>query len=178
MTARIFTLILGAALLAAPFALADADGSGNRVIVIGNDGEHATVTLDGNHLQVVSVEDGDVSVHEIDFSHLSEIIDGAVSAAMEGLDEVFDEELNIRVDSDNMIHMSHGDQACAVNISVLAQELSNTLAEVHRNVGRELKHTRRVHHGHEQETTEDLKAELDQLRAELDRLKDELKDVH
>jgi len=178
MTPKHILILIATVLLAAPFALADNDS--HRLVVIGDGSNQATVKIDGNQLHVVAIDDGEVSVHEFDFSQLGEIIDEAVSAAMVGLEDAFDEDLTIHVDDDHMVHVSHGDQACAFNMQLLAHELKNTLAGIHANIDLELHgaggvHTHREHEAHD--STAELRMELDRLKAELRSLEKELDEV-
>ena len=110
-------------------ALADSvpDHDGGRLVVIGENGDHATVTLDGSRLHVVTVEDGDVAVHEFDFTLLGEIFDDAFGAALEGVDEALDaledQDLNISFCDD---HDDYDDDA------ELKAEIDELRAEIER----------------------------------------------
>jgi hypothetical protein len=150
------------------------DTDGGRLVVVGDDGGQATVTFEDGRLQVVAVDDGAVSVHEFDMTQLGELIDGAVAQALAGLDGALDEDLSIRVEDGTMIHVSHGDRACAVNLQILGQEIRNSLSAMHVEIGRELRHADGVGDADGQDELEDLQSDLEELKAELDSLRDDL----
>ncbi len=174
MTTRIIFLIFSVSLLAAPLALAGDDQDSRRVVVIGDDGEHTTLTINGNRMKVVASDGSDVTVHEFDFSQLGELINSTVSAAMAGLED----DLSIQLD-DEMLQVTHGDQACAVNMEIVAQELRHSLANLHEHLNFNMSnaHAHAQDRDHELSDTEELQAELDRLKAELGNLREELDEI-
>jgi len=173
----IFTLLLVASL-----AVAGERDCQQRLVIIGDDGDEATVTFTGNRLQVVAIEDGSRSVHEFDFSCLEGLIDEAVNSAMAGLETAFEDlerqDISISLEDANQIVISHGDQIAAFNLEILAAQLEQTLANINFDFGRELGGSEFVHGADEQSETEQLREELDNLKAELARLQSDLQRVH
>lgn len=171
-----------ALLLVGSAAVAGEPDCRQRVVIVGEDGDEATVTLTGSRLQVVTIEDGDQAVHEFDFSCLGGLIDEAVTSAMVGLESALEdlerEEISIHMDDMDQIVISHGDQVAAFNLQVLAAQLEQTLAHFHVDLERELGAIEFVDGADEQDEAEQLREELDNLKAELDRLRGDLQRVY
>jgi len=167
--------------LVASLAVAGERDCQQRLVIVGDDGNEATVTFNGNRLRVVATEDGNSSVHEFDFSCLEGLIDEAVTSAMAGLEAAFEDlerqEISIGMDGPDQIVISHGDQTAAFNLEVLAAELERTLADIHLDFGRELEPDEFVQITSEQDEAEQLREELDNLKAELARLRSDLQRV-
>jgi hypothetical protein len=83
--AAAFSVTAGAALADAPDPAAKDRGPA-RVVILGEDDQHVTLTFDGNQLQIVGVDRDEVEVTTIDLEELGQKIDEAVSAAMQGLE--------------------------------------------------------------------------------------------
>ena len=172
----ILTLVLATSL-----AFAGERDCQQRLVIVGDDGDEATVTFSGNRLQVVAIEDGDRTVHEFDFSCLEGLIDEAVTSAMAGLEAAFEDleqqEISIGMDGPDQIVISHGDQMASFNLEVLAAQLERTLADIHLDFDLELEPDEFVHDANERNEAEQLREELDNLKAELARLQSDLQRV-
>jgi hypothetical protein len=176
---RRHTILTTAAILALALtgtALADDDPATNhRMVILGDGGDHATVTLDGSHLQVVSVESGVHRVHEIDLSMLGAIIDGAVSNALSQLDREFTGE--IEVDADHQVHIRRDHGTHTIDLSGVAARLEASLAHLHAELDREFGHWDADHEDEERDEAAELREELDALKQELRDLRRALRDL-
>jgi hypothetical protein len=161
-------------------ALADNDERthGERLIVISDGDQEATITLDGSWLEVVARDGSDVSVHGFDFSELGMLIDDALDGAFDGfavaMEDFHAEDIAIAMDDDHTMICQRGGAVHEYDLSEVSRFVETTLAEVMADLEWELEGRHDVHRHSEQSAEAELQAEIDELRAEIDRLRDDL----
>lgn len=74
----LLTTVMAAGMFLAATITAAGEPQQHQLVVVGDDGEHVTVTLDGSALEIVSIVDGEVDVVAFDFSLLESVIDDAL----------------------------------------------------------------------------------------------------
>lgn len=169
LTARI--LVCALALTFASAALAGDPASQRNVVIVGDDGGKATITLDGSRLTVTTEDGDDVAVKEIDLEQVAGLIDGALDEALAGLDAAFDElaeaDIDVRVAPDHRVMVRSGDKTTTIDLAEVMSSVSAALGDIEVVAS-------------EDETTGDaaeeaqLRAQIAALRAEIDSLRAEL----
>lgn len=158
-------------------ALAGTDPEPRRITIVDGDGHEHVITLSGSAIEVVSEEDGELSVHAFDFAGLEPVLDDVLDEAMTGLDEAMAElealDLSISVDGD-MIVMEHGDAVHAVNVQFLSETVGEMIGEVMAEFDGSV--TIDID-DHDHGGWQDLDRETEELRAEVRALKKELKEL-
>ncbi len=164
---RLKTLVAGFVLLAATATFAGDDGGKRNVVIVGDNGEKATLTLDGSRLTVTAEEDGDISVREVDLAEIAAMVDDALAGAMVGmeaaLDALAESDIEVRVDPEHRV-VVHADGA---STAIDLDEVMAAVSEAMDGIAVELDGNG--------EDEEQLQQEITALRAEIDALRSELK---
>ncbi len=163
---RLRILVAGVALLASVAAFAGDDGPRN-VVIVGENGEKATLTLDGSRLTVTAEEGNDISVHEVDLAEVAAMVDEALEGAMVGLQAALDglaeQDIQVRVDPDHQFVVEADGQTTSIDLD----EIMNAVAQAMDDISVDIE-------GVDLEEAE-LQEEIAALRAEIDQLRSELK---
>lgn len=163
---RFRILVAGVALLASVAAFAGDDGPRN-VVIVGENGEKATLTLDGSRLTVTAEEGDDVSIREVDLAEVAAMVDEALEGAMVGLQAALDglaeQDIQVRVDPDHQVVVAADGQTTTIDLD----EIMNAVAQAMDDISVDIE-------GVDMEEAE-LQEEIEALRAEIDQLRSELK---
>jgi hypothetical protein len=163
---RLGILVVGFTLLFGIDALAAEGGGKRNVVVVGDNGEKATFTLDGTRLTVTAEEGDDISVKEVDLAEIATMVEDALSGAMVGMSAALDalaaSDIQVRVDPEHQLVV----QADGKSTTVDLDEVMNALSAAMDDVAVEFDD-----HGADEG---ELQQEIDALRAEIDKLRAEL----
>jgi len=174
-----------------------------RVVVVGDDGEEATLTLDGGKLRVKAVSDGDVEIHEIDIAEIGVMVDEILGDVLGGLEDVFGEmaenNIEVRCEDENRLVISGDGHTTTLDVEEMMEELHETLEDVFTELEAEFgdiggahfgEHAHERHERHERHEApswqdddrddaegeaEALREEIAQMRREIRKLRDEIK---
>ncbi len=160
-------LVAGFTLLAAAGVFASEDHGKRNVVIVGENGEKATLSLDGSRLTMTAEEGDDISVREIDLAEIAAMVDDALAGAMVSVQAAFDalaeQDIQVRVDPEHRIVMEAEGNTTTIDLD----EVMATVAEALDGVATEF-----------DDASADeaaLQHEIDVLRAEIDELRSELK---
>lgn len=169
-------LVCAFVLTVATAALAGDHPSHRNVVIVGDDGDKATITLDGSRLTVTAEEGDDISVKEIDLAEVANLVGDALDDALASLGVALDElsaaDIDVRVDPANRVVVRSGDQTTTVDLAEVMASVSAALKDLEVVVT-------------DDEATDDaagddaaeeaqLRAEIKALQAEIDALEAEL----
>lgn len=163
---RLSILVLGLALLAGHPALGGDDGGKRNVVVVGENGEKATFTLDGSRLTVTAEEGDDISVQEVDLAEIAAMVDDALAGAMVGmeaaLDALAESDIEVRMDPDHQLVVRADGESTTIDLD----EVMAAVAAAMDDIAVEFDADTADEGALEQEIA-DLRAEIESLRAEL-----------
>lgn len=127
-------LVCALLLTLATAALGGDHPSHRNVVIVGDDGEKATVTLDGSRLTVTAQDGDDVSVKEIDLAEVAHLVGDALDDALAGLgvalDELGDTDVDVRVDADHRVVVRSGDETTTIDLAEVMASVSGALADL------------------------------------------------
>jgi antitoxin component of MazEF toxin-antitoxin module len=162
---RVF--VAGLFLFAAAVAFAGDDGGKHNVVIVGENGEKATLTLDGSRLTVTAEEGDDISVKEVDLAEIATMVDDALAGAMVGVQAAFDalaeQDIQVRVDSEHQIVVEADGETTKIDLDEVLDEVAAAMDQAAREFDED------------SADEAELQQEIDALRAEIDKLRSELK---
>jgi hypothetical protein len=160
-------LVAGFVLFAAAVAFAGDDGGKHNVVIVGENGEKATLTLDGSRLTVTAEEGDDISVKEVDLAEIATMVDDALAGAMVGVQAAFDalaeKDIQVRVDPEHQIIVDADGETTTIDLDEVMDAVAAAMDKV------------AVEYDESSADEAELKQEIDALRAEIDKLRSELK---
>lgn len=191
------TLLLatcGVLVAAAPALARDRDDAVDRretrrVVIVGDDGQEATVTLDGSRLRVIATDGDEVQVEEIDLSEIGALVNEAITEAMRGvndaLDHLADHDFSMHVSPERRIRVESDMADLEFDMDEILAEVEASVNEAMRELQRELdSHADRDRHRHERvapgrvaedEEMAGLREEIDALQREIRQLRAEIR---
>ena len=176
MSARIITATLLILAIVAAAALADEPAekeSPSRMVIVGDDDEKITVTLDDGELVITSEDEDGTSVHMVDMTQIGMM----VGEALEGLDEVLagmaDMQLDMHMGNDNRLNLSWEDETFELDVNEIMVQVNEALSEGLAEIRSE--DWTSVHARDRSER--ELREELRELKAELRELRREIRDL-
>jgi hypothetical protein len=162
-----FALLL--LLIALPAAATAADRNDRSFVVVGDDGDRVSLTIEGGELTLVTDEDGRTSVRIVDLEQIGTLVSQGLEDALAA---VRDMQLEVHMGGDNMLAFSHDDETVELDVNALVQEIGEMLqhgfAEVEHGdwvVSRDRDRTE----AELRRELRDLKREMRELRRELER---------
>lgn len=163
---RIKLLVACWTLAAAAFAAAE---DGRTVVIVGDKGDKATITLDGTRLTVTAQDGDNVSVSEVDLSAVAAVVgdalEGAVSGIQAALDELADRDVEVSVDTEHQVVVQVDGKTTTFDLDEVMTAVAGAVDEL----GEEMDGASK--------DDEELQQEIDALRAEITRLRAELAKV-
>jgi hypothetical protein len=164
---RFRIIVAGLAIMAAAAAHAGDDGGKRNVVIVGENGEKATLTLDGSRLTVTSQDGDDISVKEVDLGEIASMVDSALSDAMVEVQAAFDslaeKDLEVRVDPEHQLVVKADGETTTIDLDEVMNAVTQALDGV------------AIESAGDSADEADLQREIDALRAEIDELRSELK---
>jgi hypothetical protein len=165
--ARFRILVACLTLLTTVAAFAGDDGGKHNVVVVGDDGDKATFTIDGSRLTVTAEDGDDITVKEIDLAEISALVDDALDGALVGLESALDalaeSDIQVRVDPEHRIVVSADGETTTIDLQEMMDAVSAAMDKVE------------VETDDQSADEVELQREIDALRAEIDKLRSELK---
>lgn len=162
---KIFAILL--ALVSVTAAFAGDDGAKRNVVIVGDDGDKATISIDGSLLTVTAEDGDDITVKEIDLAEIAALVGDALDEAMVGLDSALDElaasDIQVRVDPEHRIVVDADGETTTIDLHEVMDAVAAAMDHVDADVA---------------DVTADeaeLQREIASLRAEIDKLRAELK---
>ncbi len=178
MTLALMALALPSLLLAAePETDKKSDTDESSVVIIGDDGEEISLSLEDGELTVVTTEDGKTTTHIMDMDAMGVLAADAVDDAFLGMEDVFEElqdmQFQVRMGQDNRLNLSYADTEFELDMDqVMAQVASAVqlgLQEI--NTAEWTDHRSRW----DEVSDDELRDELDNLKDEMEELRRELR---
>jgi len=164
---RLRILVAGFALFAAVAAFAGDDGGKRSVVIVSENGEKATLSLDGSRLTVTAEEGDDISVKEVDLAEIATMADDALAGAMVGVQAAFDalaeRDIQVRIDPEHQIVVEADGEITKIDLDEVMAAVAEAMDEI------------AVEFDDNSADEADLQHEIDALRAEIDKLRSELK---
>jgi hypothetical protein len=173
LTLILLALALPAMLLAAePETDKDSDKNDSTVVIIGDDGEELTLSLEDGELTVVTSENGKTTTHIVDMEVMGLLAADAVDEAMVGMEGVFEElqdmQFQFRMGQDNRLNLSYDDTEFELDMDQVMAQVASAV-----ELGlQEINTAEWTEHRSRWDEVSD-----DELRDELDNLKDEMEDL-
>ena len=158
----------------------DADRS--TVVILGDDGEEVTITLEDGTLTMISQENGKTSTRIMDMEAVGLLAADAVDGALMGMEDVFaeleDMQFQFRMGQDNRMNLSFDDSEFELDLDQVMTQVASAvqvgLSEI--NTSEWASHQARwddVSDDELRDELDSLKDEMKELRRELRRLKDQ-----
>ncbi len=178
LTLILMTMALPALLFAGePETDKRSDKDESNVIIIGDDGEEISLSLEDGELTVITKEDGKTTTHIMDMDAMGLFAADAVDEALIGMEDVFDElqdmQIQFRMGQDNRLNLSYADTEFELDMDqVMAQVASAVelgLQEI--NTAEWTEHRSRW----DEVSDDELRDELDNLKDEMEELRRELR---
>lgn len=163
---RLRFLVIGLAILPVHPALAGDDGGTRNVVVVGENGEKATFTLDGSRLTVTAEEGDDISVREVDLAEIAAMVDDALAGAMAGmeaaLDALAESDIEVRMDPDHQLVVRADGESTTIDLDEVMAAVAAAMDDIAVEFDADA-----ADDGELEQEIADLRAEIESLRAEL-----------
>jgi diacylglycerol kinase family enzyme len=147
-------------------AFAGDDGAKRNVVVVGENGEKATFTLDGSRLTMTAEEGDDISVREVDLAEIAALVDDALAGAMVGmeaaLDALAESDIQVHVDPDHRIVVQADGESTSIDLAAVMDAVSAAMQEMAGEFDADA-----ADEGELQREIAELRAEIEALQAEL-----------
>jgi hypothetical protein len=173
LTLILLCLALPTMLLAAePETDKNSDKNDSTVVIIGDDGEELSLSLEDGELTVVTSENGKTTTHIVDMEVMGLLAADAVDEAMVGMEGVFEEledmQIQFRMGQDNRLNLSYADTEFELDMDQVMAQVASAV-----ELGlQEINTAEWTDHRSRWDEVSD-----DELRDELDNLKDEMEDL-
>jgi len=171
-----FLLVLTAVFLLSLPAVAEDPDVDEDKIVVRSGGHHLTVDKDGDVLRIVSLEDGDEQIVELNLSEVGVMVNDAMADMGDMLAELDDLQMSFNLGEDNRLSLAHDDAHWELDLDEIMAQVGVALEGMgdEFDMG-EWTHNSRRHHF--ETSDDDLKDELKALRDEVRDLRRELDKV-
>lgn len=148
------------------------DETRSTMVILGDDGEELTLTIDDGALTVVSTDDGETTTSIVDLEAVGLIAADAVEEALAEMDDVFaeleDMQFQFRMGQDNRLNLSYDDTDFELDLDQILTQVASA-----------------VQMGLDEINTSEWTSQNNRwdgvsdndLRDELDNLKDEMKEL-
>ncbi|MDX2473301.1 MAG: hypothetical protein QNL91_06285 [Candidatus Krumholzibacteria bacterium] len=173
LTLILMTLALPAMLLATePENDKDSQKNDSTVVIIGDEGEELTLSLEDGELTVVTSENGKTTTRIMDMEAMGFLAADAVDEALVGMEGVFEElqdmQFQFRMGQDNRLNLSYDDTEFELDMDQVMAQVASAV-----ELGlQEINTAEWTEHRSRWDEVSD-----DELRDELDNLKDEMEDL-
>lgn len=142
------------------------------MVIIGDDGDEVTLTLDEGALTVISTEDGNTTTTVMDVDAMGLLAADAIDGALLEMGDVFaemeDMQFQFRMGQDNRMNLSFDDSEFELDLDQIMTQVASAVQMGLSEINTE---EWTSHHGRWDEVSDD------ELRDELDNLKDEMKEL-
>jgi hypothetical protein len=159
-------VISGLAILTVYPALAADHGATRNVVVVGENGEKATVTFDGSRLTVTAEEGDDISVQEVDLAEIAAMVDDALAGAMVGVEAALDafaeSDIEVRMESDHQLVVQADGKSTTIDLGAMMAAVAEAMDDIAVEFDADA-----ADEGELEQEIANLRAEIERLRAEL-----------
>ncbi len=176
----LLALALPAVLLAAePESTDKADRDEASIVILGDDGEEITLTVEDGTFTMISTEDGETTTRMVDIETMGLLAADAVDEAMGGMDEVMAQleemQFQFRVGQDNRLNLSFDDSEFELDLDQIMTQVASAV-----QLGLdEIDTAQWASHGNRWDdvSEDELRDELDNLKDEMEALRTELQNL-
>ncbi len=148
------------------------DDCNSTMVIIGDDGEEVTVTLEDGELTIISTDDDNTTTHIMDMDAIGMMANDHFGDVMvdvgDVLEELEDMQIQFRMGQDNRMNLSFDDSEFELDLDAVMEQVSSAV-----QLGlAEFDTAEWTTHSDRWDEVSD-----DELRDELDNLKDEMKEL-
>ena len=170
----ISALVAALCVVAAAAATAGDDYQKRSVVIVGEDGEKATLTFDGSRLTVTAQDGDDISVHEVDLAEIAGLLDEAIEGAMAGVQAAFDalaaQNIEVKIEPEHRVVVNADGTTTTVDLDAVMAAVAGAME----NLATDIETADEISGDEISGDEAQLQQEIEELREEIARLRSEL----